>query len=122
MSVSIKTLVVGASLNPDRYSYKAMRSLIKHGHQVYAIGSRKGFVFETEIETEKKLFPGIHTITLYLSPKNQENYYDYFFSLKPKRIIFNPGAENPVLLKLCNTNNIECLEACTLVMLATGEF
>ena len=116
------TLVIGASENPERYSNKAIISLVKHGHRVYAIGARNGKVAGIPIFTEKVDIPDLHTISIYLSAKNQEFYYDYFIAQKPKRIIFNPGAENKFLSELCSKNNIEVIKACTLVMLSIGAF
>lgn len=117
-----KTLVLGASSNPDRYSFLAVNKLVKNNHPVVAIGKRKGKVGETEIETEQKPIADIDTITLYLNPQNQKPYYDYILSLKPKRIIFNPGTENPELYELAKKNNIPIMEACTLVLLSTNQY
>ena len=117
-----KTLVIGASQNPARYSYLALQKLNAHQHPVVAIGLRKGVVAGTEIETEKKPFEDIDTVTLYLNPTRQKEYYDYILSLAPKRIIFNPGTENDELAELAATKNIKTMEACTLVMLGTGQY
>lgn len=117
-----KTLVLGASQKPERYSNMAIRSLRKHGIEVVAIGARKGIVENVEIQTELKDFEDIHTVTLYLSPKNQTPYNSYIISLKPKRIIFNPGTENPELEKLARENGIDVVEGCTLVMLSNGTY
>ena len=117
-----KTLVIGASENPSRYSYLALQRLQSHQHPVLAIGKRKGFVGNVAIETEKKDWKGVDTVTLYLNPTHQKEYYDYIMSLKPKRIIFNPGAENDELAKMASNEGIKTLEACTLVLLATGQF
>ena len=117
-----KTLVLGASANPSRYSYLALQRLRDYGHPVVAIGKRPGSVKDVEIETEKKKFENIDTVTLYLNPARQKEYYDYILSLKPKRIIFNPGAENDELSSLAKENNIQPLEACTLVMLSTDQY
>jgi len=117
-----KTLVLGASENPSRYSYLALQRLQSHQHPTVAIGKRKGLVGNVAIETEKKEWREIDTVTLYLNPMHQQEYYDYIISLKPKRIIFNPGAENAELSAIANRNGIKVLEACTLVMLATGQF
>lgn len=117
-----KTLVIGASENPARYSNLAINRLRNHQHPVVAIGKRKGMVTDTEIDTEKKQFNDIDTVTLYLNPNRQKEYYDYIISLHPKRIIFNPGAENDELVKLALQNNIKPLEACTLVLLSTGQY
>jgi len=117
-----KTLVLGASENPSRYSYLALQRLQSHQHPVVAIGKRKGVVGNVAIETEKKEWTDVDTVTLYLNPMHQKQYYDYIISLKPKRIIFNPGAENDELAKIAASKGIKLLEACTLVMLATGQF
>lgn len=117
-----KTLVLGASDNPQRYSYLAINRLRGNGHPVVAIGQRRVRAADVDIETEKKPFEGVDTVTLYLNPRRQKEYYDYILSLHPKRIIFNPGAENPELSALAQTNGIEPLEACTLVLLSTGKY
>ena len=96
-----KTLVLGASDNPSRYSYLAVNALQAKGHEVTAIGKRPGKVGKIEIETKRKNINGLDTVTLYLNPSNQKQYYDYIFSLHPKRIIFNPGAENKEFSSLC---------------------
>ena len=117
-----KTLVIGASDNPDRYSFLAINRLRGKGHPVVAIGQRPVQVGDVAIETQKKPFTNIDTVTLYLNPTRQKEYYDYILSLHPKRIIFNPGAENRELAKLAETHGIKPLEACTLVLLSTGQF
>jgi predicted CoA-binding protein len=119
---SKKTLVLGASDNPERYSYLAVNRLRDKGHPVIAIGKRNVKVADVEIETEKKDFSGIDTVTLYLSPDHQREYYNYIISLHPKRLIFNPGAENEELAALAKDNGIQPVEACTLVLLSTGQF
>ena len=117
-----KTLVLGASSNPSRYSYVAIEHLLAYDHPVVAIGKNKENIGDVQIETEKIPWNDIDTITLYLNPINQQKYYDYILSLKPKRIIFNPGAENEELAELAEKNGIKPVEACTLVMLSTGQF
>ena len=117
-----KTLVLGASENPERYSYLAVNKLFRLNHPVVAIGKRKGKVGEIEIDTEQKPLTDIDTISLYLNPQNQKPYYDYILSLKPQRIIFNPGTENDELEKLATQNKIKVMEACTLVLLSTGQY
>ena len=117
-----KTLVLGASQNPERYSYLAVNKLSAHHHPVIAIGREKGKVGNVEIDTEQKPLTDIDTVTLYLNPQNQKPYYDYIVSLKPKRIIFNPGTENDELYTLAKQNGIEVMEACTLVLLGTGQY
>ncbi|RYY68975.1 MAG: CoA-binding protein [Chitinophagaceae bacterium] len=119
---SKKTLVIGASENPSRYSYLAVNKLKNYGHPVEAIGKRKGSVNSVDIVTGTPPLKDINTITLYLNPVNQQPYYDYILSLNPKRIIFNPGTENPELEALARENNIEAIEACTLVMLSTNQY
>ena len=97
-----KTLVIGASDNPARYSNMAIRSLRQHGHEVVAIGRKKTQVGDVPVEKETKKRDDIDTITLYLNPTHQEEYYDYFLSLQPRRIIFNPGTENNELERLAS--------------------
>jgi predicted CoA-binding protein len=117
-----KTLVLGASDNPERYSYLAVNKLRRYGNDVVAIGRRKTKVSDVEVGTEKKPFKNIDTVTIYLQPENQKEYYDYILSLHPQRIIFNPGAENQELSYLAKSNGINTLEACTLVLLSTNQF
>jgi uncharacterized protein len=117
-----KTLVLGASANPERYSYLAINRLRSHGYPVAGIGKKKVKVADVDIETEQKKFENIDTVSLYLNPSNQKEYYDYILSLHPKRIIFNPGAENDELYNLAKANGITPVEACTLVLLSTGQF
>ena len=117
-----KTLVLGASENPGRYSNLAVKKLLAHQQPVVALGKRKGNVSGIEIETEKKPFDNIDTVTLYLNPVHQQEYYNYIFSLHPKRIIFNPGAENDELMELAMQKGIVTQEACTLVLLSTGQY
>ena len=117
-----KTLVLGASDNPARYSYLAIQRLRRHEHPVVAIGRKNTQVGDVPIGKEKQHFDNIDTITFYLNPFHQKEYYDYILSLKPKRLIFNPGAENDELEKLAKQNNIQTIEACTLVLLSTGQY
>ena len=117
-----KTLVLGASDNPSRYSYLAIHRLRRHAIPVVAIGKKHTMVADVEVITEKKEFFNIDTVTLYLNPFHQMEYYNYILSLKPQRIIFNPGAENDELAMLARENNILTLEACTLVLLSTGQY
>lgn len=117
-----KTLVLGASSNPSRYSYLAMNRLYNMKHPVVGIGLRNGKAGSVDISTETTPLDGIDTITLYLNAANQKQYYDYILSLHPKRIIFNPGAENDELFNLAKQNGIQPIEACTLVLLSTGQY
>ncbi len=119
---SKKTLVLGASENPSRYSFLAIKRLLANRYPVVAIGKKKGQVDEVDILTEQLPMDDIHTVTLYLNPTNQKPYYDYIMSLKPKRIIFNPGTENEELERKAAQVGINTLEACTLVMLSTGQY
>ncbi|MGZ3845141.1 MAG: CoA-binding protein [Flavisolibacter sp.] len=122
MAEKKKTLVLGASSNPARYSYLAVQRLRAHKHPVVAIGRRVGTVADVDISKERASDSDIDTITLYLNPKNQVEYYDYILSLHPKRIIFNPGTENDELIQKARENNIKPVIACTLVMLSTGQY
>ena len=117
-----KTLVIGASENTDRYSNKAIHRLREKGHPVLAIGSKVGKVVDVAIITDHPDWKDIHTVTLYLNPKIQQPYYDYIIGLKPKRLIFNPGAENVALEQLALAHGIEPINACTLVMLSIGNY
>jgi uncharacterized protein len=117
-----KTVVLGASSNPNRYSYLAVNRLIAHRHSVVAIGKRPGIINGQEIITGHPEIDNVDTVTLYLNAQNQKQYYDYILSLHPKRIIFNPGAENDELNELALKNNIQPIEACTLVLLSTNQY
>lgn len=118
-----RTLVLGASPNPDRYSYKATIALNNNNHPVFPVGLRKGVIDVIEILTDTPAIENIDTLTLYVGPKNQPVYYDYILNqINPKRIIFNPGTENPELEKLARINNIETEEACTLVLLSIKNY
>ena len=117
-----KTVVLGASPNPARYSYLAVNRLAAHNHDVIAIGKREGNINQVPVIKGQPLEENVDTVTLYLNANNQKQYYDYILSLHPKRIIFNPGAENDELAELAVKNNIEPIEACTLVLLSTGQY
>ncbi|WP_341838151.1 CoA-binding protein [Chitinophaga pollutisoli] len=122
MNTPKHTVVLGASPNPQRYGYLAVTRLLAHGHPVTAIGKRAGTIGDTAILEEHPALENVDTVTLYLNPMNQVQYYDYILSLKPKRIIFNPGTENPELETLARENNIIPQQACTLVLLSTGQY
>lgn len=117
-----KTVVIGASPKPDRYSYKAVKLLQQHGHPVIACGFIPSSIGDIPIETDWKKYEDVDTVTLYLNPQRQEEYYPYILSLHPKRVIFNPGTENEALVNMCKQNGIQTLEACTLVLLTTHQF
>lgn len=117
-----KTLVLGASTNKTRYSYIATQRLKNYGHEVVPIGIRDGEIEGIEIQNGTPDVAGVDTITLYLNPQRQEAYYDYILNLKPKRVIFNPGTENPTLMRLAREQGIETEAACTLVLLSNGGY
>ena len=117
-----KTLVLGASTNPDRYSFMAIKNLRLKGYEVVALGKRGGKVKDVDIEVDPVSISDLDTVTLYLNPGNQKPYYDYIIDQAPKRIIFNPGAENIELVKLAKEHGIKTMNACTLVMLSTGQY
>jgi len=117
-----KTLILGASTNPDRYAYLAAQRLTQHGHLIVNVGIKSGEVAGVPIEKAEKLHSDIDTITLYIGAQNQPAYYEYILNTHPKRIIFNPGTENPELEEMAKEKGIETLEACTLVMLSTGQY
>jgi uncharacterized protein len=117
-----KTLVLGASSNEERYSYKAVKSLISHGHDVVPLGIKQGKIGEVDILTEKIMYENIDTVSLYVGPKHQREWYDYVLLLKPKRILFNPGTENPEFEVLARQHGIIAEEACTLVLLSIGNY
>jgi uncharacterized protein len=117
-----KTVVLGASENPSRYSHMATTRLTAHGHNVVAIGNRAGKIGEVNIIQEHPAMDDVDTVTLYLNPTNQKPYYDYILSLKPKRVIFNPGTENEELEDMIEAQGGKAMEACTLVLLSTGQY
>ncbi len=117
-----KTLVLGASPNPLRFSYKMVKSLVRHNTDVVALGSREGEIGGIKILTGKPVLKDIHTISLYIGPKGQPAVYEYVLSLHPKRIIFNPGTVNPEFMDLARKNGIEAVTDCALVMLSSGKY
>jgi predicted CoA-binding protein len=117
------TLVVGASSNPERFSYKAIQMLRQSGHEVQAVGLREETVLGVRIQKNFNFEPGqIHTITLYVNPGRQSEIISTLLALQPHRIIFNPGTENEAFVESSQSQGIETVEACTLVMLATGQY
>ena len=122
--MNMKTVIVGASTNPSRYSYIASGMLKEYGHEIVPVGIKKGEVFGVEILDilKKPKIENVNTVTLYIGQRHQPEWYDYLISLKPKRIIFNPGTENPELSQMLTEAGIEPIEACTLVMLRTSQF
>lgn len=117
-----KTLILGATPNPTRYAYLAAHRLTAAGHEIVNIGIKKGEVADVPIQLPAEPLHDIDTVTLYIGPKLQEQYYKYLVDTKPKRIIFNPGTENAQLASLAEANGIEPVYACTLVLLSTGQY
>lgn len=117
-----KTLILGATNNPGRYAYLAAHRLAAAGHEIVNIGIKNGEAAGIPIQPAGEALPDIHTITLYIGPQRQPQYYDYIINTNPKRIIFNPGTENSELEALANAHGIETMEACTLVLLSTGRY
>lgn len=117
-----KTLVLGASTNPERYSHMAVNQLRRQGFDVVAVGPKPGRIADVDIRSDLPATADIDTVTLYLGPANQPPYYDGILSLKPRRILFNPGTENPELEQLATQNGVQAQRACTLVLLSTGQY
>lgn len=117
-----KTVVLGASPNPSRYSNRAVKRLTSNDYEAVPIGVRKGTIKGIDIITETPFIRNVHTVTLYLNSERQKPHYDYILSLQPERIIFNPGTENMELMQLANENGIKVEVVCTLVLLAVGEY
>lgn len=117
-----KTLVLGASIKPERYSNKAIHKLVEHEHSVVAIGQKNGEVAGITITSKTFPITKVHTVTLYLRPSAQRDYYNYIIELEPKRVLFNPGTENPEFYQLLSANGIKYEVACTLVLLATNQY
>jgi hypothetical protein len=117
-----KTLIIGATNNPARYANFAAHRLTSYGHEIINVGIKTGEVAGVLIERAGIIHSDVDTITLYVGPQHQSEYFDYILQTKPKRIIFNPGTENQELIDLAQQNGIETEEACTLVLLSTGQY
>ena len=119
-----KTVIIGATPDRSRYAYLAAKMLSEYNHEIVPLSIKKGEVFGKEILDlrKKPAIEGVDTVTLYIGPQNQPEWYDYILSLKPKRIIFNPGTENDVLEKMAEEKGIEAVEGCTLVMLRSLQY
>ncbi len=117
-----RTLVLGASLKTNRYSNMAVKRLLNHNIETEAFGLKKGNIGDTQIKTNFSEFQNIHTVTLYIGAGRQPNYYGEILKLKPKRVIFNPGTENPEFYKILKDNEIDIEVACTLVLLSTNQY
>lgn len=117
-----KTLILGATPNPDRYAYLAAHALVEKGHPIVNLGIKKGEVAGEPILHDRPALADIDTVTMYVGPQRQPEWYDYLISLHPQRIIFNPGTENPEFYALAEAQGIACEEACTLVLLRSGQY
>jgi predicted CoA-binding protein len=119
-----KTVIIGATTNPARYAYLAARMLTQYHNEIVPIGIKKGDLFGTKILDiyEKPKVDDVDTITLYIGPQRQPEWYEYLLGLKPKRIIFNPGTENDELIRMAEDRGIEAVEGCTLVMLRSNQY
>jgi len=117
-----KTVVLGASPDSSKYSYKCVKSLLKHGHEAVPVGKKEGRIEGVEILTGRPQITDVHTLTIYLSPENQKEYYDYIIVLNPSRIILNPGTHNQELIDLARGKGIEVVVDCTLILLSSGMF
>jgi len=117
-----KTVVLGASPNPVRFSHKAVKSLLRHDQEVVAVGFREGLIVEEEILVGMPHIDDVHTVSIYIGSSRQADYYDYIISLKPKRVIFNPGTVNPEFMGRLKREGIEPVAECMLVMLNEGEY
>ena len=117
-----KTLVFGASLKPNRYSYYAIERLVANGIETHAFGIREGVVSGVPVKSTLEGLEGIHTVTLYINPTRQEAYYSDIIALKPKRVIFNPGTENREFRRLLISEGIAAEDSCTLVLLSTQQY
>tara|TARA_A100001011_G_scaffold218643_1_gene226616 strand:- start:632 stop:988 length:357 start_codon:yes stop_codon:yes gene_type:complete len=118
----MKTLIIGASTNQDRYSYKAIQKLRKLNLDVYALGLNEGEIMDVEIQTKPINYKNIHTVSIYLKPQNQSQYINYILKLNPQRVIFNPGSENEVLMHKLEEKKISFENSCTLVLLSTNQY
>ena len=117
-----KTVVLGASPNPVRFSHKAVKSLLRHDQEVIALGFREGLIAEEEIQVGMPPIEGVDTVSIYIGSSRQSDYYDYIISLKPKRVIFNPGTVNPEFMGRLKREGIEPVAECMLVLLNEGEY
>ncbi len=122
LPASKKTLVLGASANPSRYSFLAINRLRENNHPVIAIGKRPAQVADVPVQVKTTPNADLDTVSIYLNKDNQKNYYDYIISQHPRRVIFNPGAENPEFEMILADKGIKVMEACTLVLLSTGQY
>jgi predicted CoA-binding protein len=124
MTKTKKTVIIGATTNPSRYAYIAAGMLTEYNHEIIPVGIKKGEVYGKSILDihQRPPVPDVHTVTLYVGPQHQPEHYDYILRLHPKRVIFNPGTENPAFEKMVEDSGAEALEACTLVLLRSGQY
>ena len=119
-------IVLGASSKEERYSFKAVSSLIEHGHMAIPVHPREkevaGLKCFNNLSDVEKMFPQIDTVTIYVNPQISMELSKEILKLRPKRVIFNPGSENRDLMEILKQNNVDVLEACTLVLLNIGEY
>lgn len=116
------TLILGATTNQQRYAFIAAEMLTEKKYSIFPVGIKKGEVFGKTIQNDKKIIENIDTITVYIGPQHQQEWYQYILATKPKRVIFNPGTENDDLMNLLEENQIEVMQACTLVLLSTNQY
>jgi predicted CoA-binding protein len=124
ISMSKKTVIIGATTNPSRYAYLAAAMLTENKHKIVPVGIKQGEVYGEKILpiNNRPLVDDVDTVTLYIGPRHQPEHYDYILSLKPKRVIFNPGTENDEFEKLIDASGAEALQACTLVLLRSDQY
>ncbi len=122
--MSKKTVIIGATTNPSRYAYLAAGMLTEYNYPIVPVGIKQGEVYGEKILPiyNRPIIQDVDTVTLYIGPQHQPEHYDYILSLKPKRVIFNPGTENDEFEKLLEASGVEALQACTLVMLRSGQY
>jgi len=120
--VDYNTLVIGASVNPDRYSYKVVLKLLDSGIKVIPMGINQGNIADLEIVRPFEKQKNIHTVSIYIKPEIQKEYYKYIINLQPKRVLFNPGTENPIFSQILQKHNIYWENSCSLVLLSTNQY
>ncbi|MFN8415904.1 MAG: CoA-binding protein [Cytophagaceae bacterium] len=118
----MRVVLIGATTNSDRYAFTCTQDLVRHGHEVFLLGIKNGIVAGVPIINDKPIIPNVDTVTLYVGPKNQEEWLEYIVAIKPRRVIFNPGTENSSAYTRLNEAGISYENACTLVLLATNQF
>lgn len=118
----MKTVVIGASENPERYAWKATTMLQRYGHEVVPVGLKSGKINGLDILEGRPEIEGVDTVTMYVGPANQVHWKDYVMSLKPRRVILNPGTESGPVEAAAEAAGIEVVHGCTLVMLSVGQY